>query len=119
VILKTSLSQLLSRIPGAPSRQWPDGERYATGFEHGTMSLGLYAPVGSDPQQPHKRDEIYIVEGGTGTFVLEDRSVSLAPGDAVFVPAGASHRFEDFSPDFRTWVIFWGPDGGESSGEGA
>jgi hypothetical protein len=32
----------------------------------------------------------------------------------LFVPAGHEHRFEDFTPDFATWVIFYGPDGGES-----
>jgi hypothetical protein len=23
------------------------------------------------------------------------------------------HRFEEFSADFATWVMFWGPKGGE------
>jgi mannose-6-phosphate isomerase-like protein (cupin superfamily) len=113
--MKASLNELMSRIPGAPSERWPDGERYAVGFEHGTMSLGFYAPVGSDPQLPHKRDEIYIVQSGASKFRLDDRTVQLAAGDAVFVPAGAVHRFEDFTPDFGTWVVFWGPDGGEGT----
>jgi len=112
--MKVSLKELMSRIPGPPSDGWPDGERYAEGFEHGTMSLGFYAPVGSDPQQPHDQDEIYIVHSGTSAFTLGDRTLSLAAGDAVFVPAGAVHRFQDFSPDFGAWVVFWGPDGGES-----
>jgi quercetin dioxygenase-like cupin family protein len=34
-------------------------------------------------------------------------------GDAFFVPAGQVHRFEHFSDDFVTWVVFWGPPGGE------
>ena len=34
-------------------------------------------------------------------------------GDLLFVPAGVVHRFEDFSDDFSTWVIFYGPEGGE------
>jgi hypothetical protein len=29
------------------------------------------------------------------------------------VPAGVEHRFEEFSGDFGTWVIFYGPEGGE------
>jgi len=115
--MKTSLTELLSHIPGAPSEQWPEGERYALGFEHGTMSLGFYSPIGSDPQVPHKRDEIYIVQTGTSTLVLDDRRLNLSAGDAVFVPAGAVHRFERFSSDFGTWVIFWGPEGGEWTSE--
>ena len=112
--MKVSLRDLIARIPGSPTAQWPDGARYAMAFEHGTMSLEFYAPVGSDPQQPHTRDEIYIVQSGSSRFVLEGETMSLAAGDAVFVPAGANHRFEDFSADFGTWVIFWGPEGGES-----
>jgi mannose-6-phosphate isomerase-like protein (cupin superfamily) len=113
--MKVSLSELLARIPGAPSTQWPQGERYALGFEHGSMSLGFYAPVGSDPQGPHKRDEIYIVHSGKATFVTGDAKTTLGAGDAVFVPAGATHRFENFTADFSTWVVFWGPKGGEKA----
>lgn len=36
----------------------------------------------------------------------------------MFVPAGMTHRFEDFSADFVTWVVFWGPEGGESEKRG-
>ncbi len=42
----------------------------------------------------------------------EDR-VIFGPGDALFVPAGAVHRFEEFSEDFAAWVVFYGPEGGE------
>ena len=31
----------------------------------------------------------------------------------LFVKAGHEHRFENFTDDFATWVIFYGPDGGE------
>jgi uncharacterized protein YjlB len=34
-------------------------------------------------------------------------------GEALFVPAGVTHRFEDYSDDFCAWVIFYGPVGGE------
>jgi hypothetical protein len=27
---------------------------------------------------------------------------------------GWVHLFEDFSGDFATWVVFWGPKGGEA-----
>ena len=50
---------------------------------------------------------------GSGTFVLDGHRHPFAPGTALFVPAGVVHRFEDFTPDFVTWVVFWGPDGGE------
>ena len=91
-----------------------DDGLYAVLQEHGTMELGYYRPVGTDNQAPHEQDEIYIVHTGTGVFQLGDESIDFAPGDALFVPAGISHRFIEFSEDFGTWVIFWGPPGGES-----
>ncbi len=111
--LKTSLSDLLATIPGAPSAQWPSGERYALGFSHGSMSVGVYAPVGGDPQQPHRRDELYIIQTGTGDLLIDGTRHAFAPGDVFFVGAGVAHRFENFSEGFSTWVVFWGPAGGE------
>src|SRR6185295_3286792 len=47
----------------------PDGKRSTAVFEHGTLQVKLYAPRGSDPQQPHTRDEAYVVARGAGWFV--------------------------------------------------
>jgi mannose-6-phosphate isomerase-like protein (cupin superfamily) len=99
----------------------PAGARSALLMTHGTMTLRYYAPRGRDPQTPHEQDEIYVVASGSGTFALgrEERSLErrrFGPGDAIFAPAGWVHRFEDFSDDFATWVIFWGPKGGEVEG---
>lgn len=111
--MKACLPELLSRIPGAPSEQWPEGERYALAFSHGSMSAGLYAPVGNDPQGAHRRDEVYIIHAGTGALVIAGVRHPFSAGDAFFVGAGVEHRFEDFSAGFSTWVVFWGPPGGE------
>ncbi len=86
---------------------------YGVLLEHGTMELGCYAPDGIDPQQPHTQDEIYIIQSGTGFFVCGEERNPFEPGEALFVPAGVVHRFEDFSDDFATWVVFYGPAGGE------
>ena len=83
------------------------------------MLAKLYAPRGHDPQQPHTRDEVYIVVAGTGMFLSGDARQRFGPGDFLFVPAGMVHRFEEFSDDLTLWVIFYGPEGGESpNGEG-
>jgi mannose-6-phosphate isomerase-like protein (cupin superfamily) len=89
------------------------GKRYEVMLRHGTLQLGVYAPRGTDPQQPHEQDEAYIVMAGTGAFVRGGERIDFAPGDALFVPAGVTHRFEDFSDDFAVWVVFYGPNGGE------
>jgi mannose-6-phosphate isomerase-like protein (cupin superfamily) len=53
------------------------------------------------------------VIAGTGTFVHAGERTPFQAGDTLFVRAGIPHRFEDFTPDFSTWVFFWGPKGGE------
>ena len=106
--MKLEPSELLSQLPT------PNGERFLQAFAHGTMSVEMYAPRGSDPQQPHAQDELYFIHAGRGVFVLEGKRIPFNPGDCLFVPAGVAHRFEDFSDDFATWVVFWGPDGGEA-----
>ncbi|MFC4172796.1 cupin domain-containing protein [Microvirga sp. GCM10011540] len=79
-------------------------------FDRGDdISVELYAPVGRDNQTPHERDELYIVTSGHGTFSRGDELVSFGPGDLLYVPAYVPHRFETFSDDFKTWVIFYGP----------
>jgi mannose-6-phosphate isomerase-like protein (cupin superfamily) len=100
----------LRRLPG------PDGERFVSLFRHGTLELELYAPRGRDPQQPHRRDELYLVVSGSGTFLNDEQRHPFGPGDALFVPAGVVHRFEDFTDDLVVWVVFYGPDGGEAGG---
>jgi hypothetical protein len=72
------------------------GSLAADVFAHGTLSLEFYSPRGS------------------GWFKNGDVRHRFAPGDALFVPAGIDHRFEDFSDDFGTWVMFYGPAGGET-----
>ena len=77
------------------------------------MRVGIYAPDSADGQKPHKQDELYIIASGTGVFVKGDERTRFAPQDVLFVEAGTEHRFEEFTDDFATWVVFWGPEGGE------
>jgi mannose-6-phosphate isomerase-like protein (cupin superfamily) len=91
----------------------PDGDQYDILLRHGTMTLGLYAPRGSDPQKPHTRDELYVVMRGSGWFRNGDERHRFAPGDVLFVPARVEHRFEEFTDDLALWVVFYGPEGGE------
>ena len=90
-----------------------DGERFFVGMAHGTMTVELYKPQGSDPQTPHSQDELYFIVAGIGTFFKAGQRQPFGPGDVIFVEAGVEHRFEDFTDDFETWVVFWGPQGGE------
>ena len=106
-------SDLLRLLPGPKSSRWPDGERFVEAFRHGTLVVELYAPRDHDPQHPHDRDEAYFVISGAGEFVVNGERSRCAAGDALFVAAHVAHRFENFSADFATWVVFYGPTGGE------
>jgi mannose-6-phosphate isomerase-like protein (cupin superfamily) len=99
---------VLDQLPG------PDGERSIELFRHGTLTVNLYAPRGSDPQTPHSQDEIYVIVSGTGRFRRGTDETSFGPGDVLFVPAGEEHRFLQFTGDFASWVFCYGPEGGEA-----
>jgi mannose-6-phosphate isomerase-like protein (cupin superfamily) len=86
--------------------QVPAGQRWATVFHHGALELEYYAPERTDPQKPHKSNEVYFVISGKGTFVYDNERRPFGPGEVIYVPAGVPHRFEDFSADFATWAIF-------------
>jgi mannose-6-phosphate isomerase-like protein (cupin superfamily) len=90
------------------------GKQFCELFKHGSLGLEIYKPVGVDRQTPHSRDEVYVVISGSGQFVCAGLRQPFQAGEFLFVPAGVEHRFEDFSSDFATWVIFYGPEGGES-----
>lgn len=120
--LRVTIADALQTLPDA-------GRSTALMMSYGTMEVRWFAPQMPDPQTPHDRDELYIIVSGTGMFVRgvdaapfddvtlmvqgADR-VPFGPGDALFVPAGAVHRFEEFSEDFACWVMFYGPEGGEA-----
>jgi mannose-6-phosphate isomerase-like protein (cupin superfamily) len=102
-----SVSDTLQRLEATA------GGRSIALFEHGSLQVKMYAPRGHDPQQPHARDELYVVAKGRGVFFNGETRQPFQPGDLLFAPAGSVHRFEDFTDDFAVWVMFYGPEGGE------
>src|SRR5260370_41580541 len=90
----------------------PKGKPFIVAFEHGTLSVELFAPRGVDTQKPHSRDEVYMIVQGEGYFVNGPDRHRFKPGDILFVPAGTEHHFEAFSDDLAIWVLFYGPEGG-------
>ncbi len=84
-------------------------------FKHGSLVIEYYQPEKLDPQQPHTRDEVYVIASGSGYFVNGDQRHEFETGEVLFVPAEVVHRFEGFTEDFATWVIFYGPEGGEAT----
>ncbi len=62
------------------------------------VEIGVYVLVAPEPdrQQPHDDDEIYVVLEGTGVLEVEGVKTELREGQAMFVPAGAEHRFSAY-----------------------
>ena len=62
------------------------------------LELGVYVLVAPEPdrQQPHADDEVYVVLQGDGVLEVEGESVRVTEGSAVFVEAGAEHRFSAY-----------------------
>jgi mannose-6-phosphate isomerase-like protein (cupin superfamily) len=83
---------------------------YVQVMEEGKMTVEYYAPKKIDPQEPHKKDEIYIIASGSGDFFRNGEIVPCKQGDALHVPAHMEHRFLNFTDDFATWVIFYGEE---------
>jgi mannose-6-phosphate isomerase-like protein (cupin superfamily) len=103
-----TLKNALSQIP-------EPGPRFAKLFSRSDIEVEIYAPIDHDLQSPHSRDELYFVISGTGYFRNGSERSVFGPGDLLYAKAGAVHRFEDFSENFATWVIFFGPEGGVTS----
>jgi len=83
------------------------GGGYEVVHESPGVELGVYVLVAPEPdrQQPHDDDEVYIVLEGTGVLEVEGKSVPVVEGDAVFVEAGADHRFTAYE-HLAVLVIF-------------
>ena len=71
------------------------------------LELGVYVLVAPEPdrQQPHEDDEVYVVLEGVGVLEVEGERVPVGEGDAVFVEAGADHRFTAYE-QLAVLVIF-------------
>lgn len=79
-------------------RELDENGGYAVVHESPGFEVGVYVLVAPEPdrQQPHADDELYVVLDGRGTLEVEGETFDVQPGSAVFVPAGADHRFTGY-----------------------
>jgi mannose-6-phosphate isomerase-like protein (cupin superfamily) len=80
---------------------------YEVVHESPGLEIGVYVLVAPEPdrQQPHEDDEVYVVLEGSGALEIEGEPVDLREGHAIFVPAGAEHRFVGYE-NLALLVIF-------------
>ncbi|MGZ3586877.1 MAG: cupin domain-containing protein [Candidatus Limnocylindrales bacterium] len=88
------------------------GRLYHEFLRRPAMSAGLYhLPAGgTDPQGPHREDELYLVVAGHARLQVGDDARAVGPGSVVFVDAGVPHRFLDISEDLDVYVVFAPPE---------
>jgi mannose-6-phosphate isomerase-like protein (cupin superfamily) len=71
-------------------------------------SAGVYVlPAGStDPQKPHKEDEMYYVVRGRARMRVGSEDQAISPGSVIFVAANVDHRFHDIAEELAVLVFF-------------
>src|SRR5215468_2125212 len=94
----------------AVERLRASGGGYEVVHESPGLEFGVYVLVAPEPdrQQPHEDDEVYVVLEGSGTLEVEGEQVAMHEGQAVFVPAGAEHRFVGYE-QLALLVVFERP----------
>ena len=71
------------------------------------LEIGVYVLVAPEPdrQEPHANDEVYVVLEGSGALEVEGEQTRLRDGQAIFVPAGADHKWVGYE-NLSVLVIF-------------
>lgn len=105
--MKFTVDEFLEKLPLPADEKWKEGVWDVELFKKRGVTLVFFAPRGTDHQTFHDEDEFYFIARGAGELVIEDERFSCQTGDAFFVPARKTHRFENFTDDFATWAIFF------------
>jgi mannose-6-phosphate isomerase-like protein (cupin superfamily) len=105
-------------IEGVKERLAAENGGYEVVHESPGLEVGVYVLVAPEPdrQQPHEDDEIYLVLDGRGTLEVEGESVALEVGEAIFVEAGADHRFTSYEQ--LSVLVLFDRRGRGTSGDG-
>ena len=84
------------------------GKAYLEFLRVPAMSAGLYIlPAGAtDPQSPHREDEMYYVVRGKARMRVGSESQPVGAGSVIFVEAKAEHHFYDITEELVVLVFF-------------
>jgi mannose-6-phosphate isomerase-like protein (cupin superfamily) len=105
-----AIQEHLFEVDAAKRRLQAGNGGYEIVHESPGLEVGVYVLVAPEPdrQQPHEDDEVYVVIEGRGTLQVEDEELDLEEGQAMFVAAGAEHRFTGYE-SLSLLVIFTRP----------
>jgi mannose-6-phosphate isomerase-like protein (cupin superfamily) len=61
---------------------------------------------GTDPQKPHKEDEMYYVVRGRARMRVGSEDQAISQGSVIFVAAEVEHRFYNIAEELVVLVLF-------------
>jgi quercetin dioxygenase-like cupin family protein len=72
------------------------------------MSAGFYVLTAgaTDPQHPHREDEMYYVIRGRARFRAGQEDREISAGSVLFVAAEVEHRFYNVAEELAMLVFF-------------
>jgi mannose-6-phosphate isomerase-like protein (cupin superfamily) len=97
-----------NKIADVEAQRASDGKAYREFLRVPAMSAGLYvlAAEASDPQKPHREDEMYYVVRGRARFRAGEDDREVSAGSVIFVAAEVEHRFHDIVEELAVLVFF-------------
>lgn len=95
-------------LPELSAKRAAAGKLYLEVLRVSFLSVGVYVlPVGgTDPQSPHKEDEVYYVVRGAARMRVGSEEQSVKAGSVIFVAAEVEHRFYDIREELEVLVFF-------------
>lgn len=76
---------------------------------NGTLALfDVAVPAGARVPAPHRHltyDETVYGLAGVCTFIVEGRELALAVGQAIFIPRGAAHQFQNRGTETTRFLV--------------
>jgi mannose-6-phosphate isomerase-like protein (cupin superfamily) len=95
-------------LPTISAERAQAGKLYQEFLRVPALSVGVYVlpPGGTDPQKPHKEDEVYYVVRGHAKMRVGSEEQVVKAGTVIFVAAQVEHRFFDISEELEVLVFF-------------
>jgi quercetin dioxygenase-like cupin family protein len=95
-------------LPTISTERAKAGKLYQEFLRVPALSAGVYvlAAGATDPQKPHKEDELYYVVRGRGRMRVAGEEQVVKAGSIIFVTAEVEHLFFDISEELEVLVLF-------------
>jgi len=95
-------------LDGISRERAAKGKLYFEFLRVPAMSAGVYVlpKGGTDPQKPHREDEMYYVVRGRARMKIGTDDQDVHAGSVIFVEAKAEHRFYDITEELEVLVLF-------------